>query len=175
MLYTLNIKSKTDYGRAYFASIQYLIRYFMRWLLAQGGLLRQFTRLTFARLSQIHLFVRKTSARSSAATWFHGAPSLHLSQTRFQVLKGGEKLSLWFHEALISLYIHTPADGPRWSCTIASLCLPVYSLFSFTRTAGGEQTKATPQPTHTHRGDQLGETLGGGAIRYVLGNITFGI
>lgn len=79
------------------------------------------------------------------------------------------KLSLWLHEALISLYIHTPADGPRWSYTIASLCLPVYSLFSFARTAGGEQTKATPHPTHTHQRNQLGETVGGGAIRYVLG------
>lgn len=66
----------------------------MRWLLAQGGLLLQFTRLTFARLSQIHLFARKTSARSSAATWSHGAPSLHLSQARFQVLKGGETVAL---------------------------------------------------------------------------------
>lgn len=82
------------------------------------------------------------------------------------------KLSLWLHEAFISLYIHTPADGPRWSCTIASLCLAVYSLFSFARTAGGERTKATPQPTHTHRRDQLGETVGGGCNQICFGQVS---
>lgn len=106
------LKVRQTMGRAYFASIKYLIRYFMRWLLARGGLLLQFTRLTFARLSQIHLFARKTSARSSAAAWSHGAPSMHLSQTRFQALKGGETVALAPRSFYFTLYSYPSRRAP---------------------------------------------------------------
>lgn len=168
MLYTSeeNFKSKTDYGRAYFTSIQYLIRYFMRWLLANCYYsLRVLPSQDFPKSTCLRAKRRRDQAQQPGLMAHPPCTSVR-HDSKFS--KEG-KLSLWLHETLISLFIHIPTDGPRWSCTIASLCLPVYSLFSFAHSAGGEQTKATPQPTHTHHGDQLGETVGGGAIRYVLG------